>query len=69
MHLVVMLPKGCRDVELAKKAAGEKLWLWPLSLSYLSKNVRQGLILGFGSVTEAQIPSAVRRLKALIETM
>jgi GntR family transcriptional regulator / MocR family aminotransferase len=69
MHLVVMLPKECRDVELAKKAAAEKLWLWPLSLSYLSKNVRQGLILGFGSVTDAEIPSAVRRLKALIETM
>jgi GntR family transcriptional regulator / MocR family aminotransferase len=67
MHLVVMLPKGQRDTELAGKAAREKLWLWPLSPCYSSKNAHQGFILGFGSATEREIPAAVRRLEALLK--
>jgi len=66
MHLVVMLPKGCRDTELALKAASEKLWLWPLSPSYSGRNPRQGFILGFASVPQAQIPDAVRRLEKVL---
>lgn len=66
MHLVVKLPKQYRDTELARRAPGEKLWLWPLSPCYSSGDFRQGLILGFGSTTESAIPGAVRRLAALL---
>ena len=67
MHLVVMLPKGRRATALAGRAAREKLWLWPLSPCYSSKNSRQGFILGFGSATEREIPAAVRHLEALLK--
>lgn len=66
MHLVVALPKGLHDMELANRAAREKLWLWPLSPSYLGGSTRQGFILGFGSTTAAAMPNAVRRLKGVL---
>lgn len=66
MHLVVMLPDGLRDHEIASRAARRNLWLWPLSPSYMGKNKRQGFILGFGNATSAEIPEAVRRLKSLM---
>ena len=67
MHLVALLPKGYEDTEVAKKAASERLWLWPLSPSYAGRTARQGFILGFGSVLEGQIPGAVKQLKNLME--
>jgi GntR family transcriptional regulator / MocR family aminotransferase len=66
MHLVVTLPKGFRDQEVAARAAREKLWVWPLSPSYLEETPRQGFILGFGSTTAAEIPSAVHQLKSIL---
>jgi GntR family transcriptional regulator/MocR family aminotransferase len=62
MHLVVILPKGFRDAEIANKAARERLWLWPLSPTYLVETPRQGLILGFGNTPVAEMPHAVGRL-------
>jgi GntR family transcriptional regulator/MocR family aminotransferase len=64
MHLAVTLPAGYRDVEIARRAAGQNLSLWPLSPSYLVKPSRQGFILGFGGVTIEEIPGAVRKLRA-----
>jgi GntR family transcriptional regulator / MocR family aminotransferase len=66
MHLVVLLPKGLRDVPIAIAAAAKKLWLWPLSPSYVGQKIRQGLILGFGNVAVSEIPQAVRLLKTVI---
>jgi GntR family transcriptional regulator/MocR family aminotransferase len=66
MHLVVMLPKGLRDGEIAARAARRKLWLWPLSPSYLGRATRQGFVLGFAGTPAAEIPAAVRRLKAFL---
>jgi GntR family transcriptional regulator/MocR family aminotransferase len=66
MHMAVIPPKGFRDLEIANKAAIEKLWLWPLSPSYLGKHSRQGFILGFGSTPAAEMPQAVRRLKNML---
>jgi GntR family transcriptional regulator / MocR family aminotransferase len=57
MHLVVMLPAGFRDQELAARAARDKLWLWPLSPSYIGKTSCQGFILGFGSTAEKKCPT------------
>lgn len=66
MHLVVTLPKGVRDHQIAERAAREKLWVWPLSPAYLGQTSRQGLILGFGSATEENMPKAVGHLKSLV---
>ena len=68
MHLAVILPRGFRDFELASHAARQNLWLWPLSTSYLSKNSRHGLILGFGSTSAKEMPRAVSRLKQALES-
>jgi DNA-binding transcriptional MocR family regulator len=66
MHLAVSLPKGFRDQEVATRAAREKLWLWPLSPTYLSETRRQGFILGFGNTSAEQMPKAVRQLKSVL---
>jgi GntR family transcriptional regulator / MocR family aminotransferase len=68
MHLVVILPKGFRDAEIANKAARERLWLWPLSPTYLGETPRQGLILGFGSTPAAEMPHALGRLGDMLDS-
>jgi GntR family transcriptional regulator / MocR family aminotransferase len=67
MHLVLELPRGFRDTRVAESAAREKLWLTPLSTSYLGEPSRQGLVLGFGSTPAADIPPAVRHLKSVLQ--
>jgi GntR family transcriptional regulator / MocR family aminotransferase len=66
MHVTVTLPDGFSDVEVATKAAKEKLWLWPLSPSYLGEKRRQGLVMGFGSTPTDQIQAAVGHLQKLL---
>jgi GntR family transcriptional regulator/MocR family aminotransferase len=68
MHLAMTLPAGEQnDLEIAARAARERLWLWPLSPSYLSDKPRQGFILGFGSTSKEQMPGAVRKLRSLLK--
>ncbi|HLJ77476.1 MAG TPA: PLP-dependent aminotransferase family protein, partial [Acidobacteriaceae bacterium] len=66
MHLTVTLPAGYRDVEIATRAAKEKLWLWPLSMCCFGEKKRQGFILGFANTPEDQMPAAVRRMRQVI---
>ena len=66
LHLTVTLPKGYRDRAIAARAARQNLWLWPLSPAYLGASPRQGFVLGFGGVTPAEIPDAVRRLREVV---
>lgn len=68
MHVVTTLPHWLPDVRIATRAAGEKLWLWPLSTSYAGPKRRQGFILGFGSTRVEQMPQAVRHLRKLVES-
>ncbi len=68
LHLVIKLPPEICDVELAERAAREKLWLWPLSRTYFGPPT-QGIILGFGSTPDRLIPDAVHRLKMLISEL
>lgn len=68
MHLAVIFPKGIPDHELALRAANDSLWLWPLSPCYINKPSHHGFILGFGSTTSSQIPTAVRNFRKLINT-
>jgi len=66
MHCLVTFPDGFADTEIAQHAAREKLWLTPLSPSYLGKAARQGFILGFSSTPAAEMPSAVQHLKKVL---
>ncbi len=66
MHLVIMLPKGFRDDEMAERAAHQRLWLWPLSTSYLGRAKRQGFVLGFAGTPVPEMPAAVHRLKTFL---
>jgi len=65
MHLAITFPRGINDREIVARAALERLWLLPLSPSYVGEDARQGFVLGFGSTPAEQIPRAVTRLKAL----
>lgn len=69
MHLVVTLPPGLQDREIASHAAKGELWLWPLSSAYLGKPARQGFVLGFGSTKASQMREAVRRLRDVLANM
>jgi len=66
MHLTILIHDGIQDSEIAAKAAERKLWLSPLSLSYLSDSPRQGLVLGFGNTRASEIPGAIRLLSKLL---
>src|SRR5215469_1702207 len=66
MHLSLTV-RGIYDREIADRAADQRLWLVPLSSSYLRKPVRQGFILGFGSTGVEQIPDALGKLAALLK--
>jgi DNA-binding transcriptional MocR family regulator len=68
MHLTVTLPSGTRDLEIARRAARQNLWLWPLSPSYMRAAPRQGFILGFGSTAVAEIAPAVRKIGKMLAT-
>src|SRR4029453_4830787 len=67
MHVVVTLPPGTRDVEISQRAAGEGIATMPLSICYLGRRRRSGLLLGYGGTSTAQIPEAVRALRRAIE--
>jgi GntR family transcriptional regulator / MocR family aminotransferase len=66
MHLTITLPEGYRDVEIATRAAKERLWLWPLSTCYLGDRKRHGFILGYANTAEEKMQEAVRHLRAAI---
>lgn len=62
-----LMVKGIRDSEIAARAATQRLWLVPLSSSYLRRPLRTGFIIGFGSTSVDQIPRAVRKLRDLMK--
>jgi GntR family transcriptional regulator/MocR family aminotransferase len=66
MHLTITLRNHCDDIEMAERAARQKLWVWPLSLCYQGKAPQAGFILGFGSTTVDEIPRAVRKFRNLL---
>jgi GntR family transcriptional regulator/MocR family aminotransferase len=68
LHLSITLPRRFRDHEIAKRALKQKLWLAPLSTSYLESPSPQGFILGFSNTTTEEIPRAVRKLRDLLHS-
>lgn len=67
MHLCVVI-RGIRDREVMERAARNRLWLASLSSSYAGKPARQGFILGFGSTAASEMGSAVRKLRASLNS-
>jgi GntR family transcriptional regulator/MocR family aminotransferase len=61
-----MLPPGTPDRDIAERAARRGISVIPLSSCYAGPHPRPGLILGYGTVRAAEIPDAVRRLKAIL---
>ena len=66
MHLTAAFRSNRDDVALAEKAAAQGVWLWPLSRSYVTKNVRKGFVLGYGNVAAQTMPTAVEKLRSLL---
>jgi GntR family transcriptional regulator/MocR family aminotransferase len=66
MHMTVTLPEGFHDVEISARAAQARLWLWPLSPSYLTDKPRHGFVLGFGSTPCDQMPAAVKAIRSML---
>ena len=66
MHLLARFPSADGDVELAAAARRQGLWPTPLSTQAVEPAGRQGLLLGFTNVDEAQAAEASRRLEAAI---
>lgn len=66
MHLAATFYTNRDDVGPAEEAAKQSLWLWPLSRSYITKNVRTGFILGYGNVAADAMPRAVEKLRSVL---
>jgi GntR family transcriptional regulator/MocR family aminotransferase len=66
MHLAATFRSERDDVAIAHKAAAAGVWLWPLSRSYMTKNVRKGFVLGYGNVAPQRMPAAVEKLRHAI---
>jgi GntR family transcriptional regulator / MocR family aminotransferase len=67
LHLTVTLPRGARDRAICNDAATKKLWLWPLSPTYIGPHARHGFILGYTGTTAAEIPAGVKRLRDVLD--
>jgi GntR family transcriptional regulator/MocR family aminotransferase len=67
MCLTILLPDGLRDQDVAERAAGERLWVQPLSPAYLGESRRNGLVLGFASTRIEEMPRAVRHLQSVMD--
>ncbi|TMQ25093.1 MAG: PLP-dependent aminotransferase family protein [Deltaproteobacteria bacterium] len=66
MHVVVLLPRGARDRDIAVRAAGHGISVLPLSSCYAGRRQRPGLVLGYGTTRVPEITTAVRRLAAIL---
>ena len=68
LHLVLWLPSGIRDTEVAQRAAELGLGVRALG-SYSRAPMRcNGLVLGYGNLDEGMLAEAVRRLVAAVQS-
>ncbi|MCK1741089.1 PLP-dependent aminotransferase family protein [Bradyrhizobium sp. 139] len=67
MHLVLCLPSGLDDVELADRAEKIGLVVRPISPMYHDTPPRCGLMLGFGGFSVPELRGAVIRLRTLLD--
>jgi GntR family transcriptional regulator/MocR family aminotransferase len=55
MHFVGWLPNGLADRDASQRAAEHQVRVLPISTFVLDNKVRDGLILGYANVDEAEI--------------
>jgi GntR family transcriptional regulator / MocR family aminotransferase len=67
IHLVALCDRPA-DRSISQHAAREGLWVMPLSACYLGTPLHNGLVLGYGGTSAAEMPKAVQRLRRLIRT-
>jgi GntR family transcriptional regulator/MocR family aminotransferase len=65
-HLVASLPKGVDDMEVARRAAQQRLFPTALSTCYATTNAPTGLILGYGGSDERALAGGVSILADII---
>jgi GntR family transcriptional regulator/MocR family aminotransferase len=65
-HLTATLATRAGDRAISEVAARDGLWAMPLSACYLGPPTQQGLVLGYGGASAAQIPGAVLRLRRAV---
>ncbi|WP_436501233.1 PLP-dependent aminotransferase family protein [Actinokineospora sp. HUAS TT18] len=68
MHLSAVLAPEHRDRALARAAAAVGVNVLPLSWFSLGEDTRNGLVLGFGLLTDDQLAEGLRRIRSLIPT-
>lgn len=68
MHLLGLLQNGIDDTAVTRKAGENGVSALPLSMYYMSRPRRGGLVLGYGATNATQIQAGVRSLAACIES-
>jgi GntR family transcriptional regulator / MocR family aminotransferase len=66
MHLVVFLPPGMSDHDISRQSRENGISVGPLSPCYASPPRRNGLVLGYATLSERQICETVADLKTII---
>jgi GntR family transcriptional regulator/MocR family aminotransferase len=66
MHLLLWLPQGFDDVQLAKTALADGIVVRPISPMYKAA-ARPGLMLGFGGFEPEELEAAAIRLRRMID--
>jgi GntR family transcriptional regulator/MocR family aminotransferase len=66
MHLIVRLSGRTGDVEQARLARAAGLAVEPLSRRAMSRRSKQGLLLGFTNIAEAEAIAVCDRLKRAV---
>jgi GntR family transcriptional regulator/MocR family aminotransferase len=68
LHLVCWLPPGLHDQCIAQQASMNGLEVMPLSAFTLGSSQREGLVLGYGAVSEREIQAGVRQLARVLRS-
>lgn len=69
LHVVIWLPDGMREDDVVAAAAGHRVRVAGVGPYRLAGPGRQGLILGYGGLTEGQIAEGVAALAAAVRTL
>lgn len=69
MHIVVWLPDGVDDVEIATRLHAAGIVTRAISPMYAAQNGRRGLMLGFGGFPAEELREAVMRLGSLVRSV
>lgn len=66
LHLVLSLPHGLDDVQVAQRALEKGVLVRPLSRYYAGKEAERGLLLGFACVREDEMLDPVEKLAEVL---